>query len=132
MTEMPASSRKCRRYMRNVSSSTSPISSGRSRKGTGALTQPIFPDGMADSASPPGASRRPPRERGGSGLGWSSRACRLLLLVLGRRELQPVLALDFDQNRVAAGDLAAEQVLGELVLDPAGDHAPQRPRAVDP
>ena len=37
-TEIPAKKRKCRRYMRNVSSSRSPISSGRSRSGTDTLT----------------------------------------------------------------------------------------------
>jgi hypothetical protein len=38
ITEMPANKRKWRRYMRNVSSSKSPISSGRSRSGVDTLT----------------------------------------------------------------------------------------------
>src|SRR5437868_2862584 len=39
--EMPAKSQKCLRYMRNVSSSRSPISSGRRRRGTDTLTYPV-------------------------------------------------------------------------------------------
>ena len=38
ITEMPANRRKWRRYIRNVSSNRSPISSGRSRSGTDTLT----------------------------------------------------------------------------------------------
>ncbi|TMG61581.1 MAG: response regulator [Chloroflexi bacterium] len=41
MTEIPANRTKCRRYMRNVSSSTSPISIGRMRSGAGTLKYSI-------------------------------------------------------------------------------------------
>src|SRR5439155_13052593 len=62
------------------------------------------------------------------------RTCRgrFLVLVLHRRELEPILALDVDLDDVASRDLAAEQVLGKLVLDPARDDTPQRARAIRP
>src|ERR1043166_5027729 len=40
MAEIPANKRKCLRYIRKVSSSRSPISSGRSLRGTDTLTAP--------------------------------------------------------------------------------------------
>src|ERR1700674_356242 len=66
-----------------------------------------------------------------SGLG-GGRSGRFLVAMLDRRELQSVLALDVDLHRVAPGDLSTQQVLGQLVFDPARDDAPKRARAIDP
>src|ERR1700674_2458304 len=154
-TESPAKRTKWRRYMRKVSSSRSPISRGRRRNGTEALTacncgaksradgpsRPSLPEwrdpcGDCCHSCPNGGKSRRVRDQaqdgGGLGLARRSRARRLLVLVLDRRELEVVLALDVDLHRVAAGDLPAKQVLREIVFDPARDHAPQRARAIDP
>src|ERR1700674_227352 len=71
-------------------------------------------------------------DSGGLGLARRSRARRLLVLVLDRRELEVILTLDVDLDRVAAGDLPAKQVLGKVVFDPARDDAPQGAGAIDP
>ncbi len=65
-------------------------------------------------------------------LGGGSGAGGLFVAMLGRRELEPVLALDVDLHGVAAGDLPAQQVLRQLVFDPVRDHPPQGTRAVNP
>src|SRR5207245_4223248 len=65
------------------------------------------------------------------GLGAGSAAGGLLVLVLDRRELEAVLAFDVDLHGVATSDLSAKQVLRQLVVNPARDHAPERPRTVD-
>src|SRR5207302_7312082 len=114
---MPASSKKCRRYIREISSSTSPISSGRRRSGAGALMSSHFRRRRLQDARASG----PPLWLGcGSGPG------RLLVPVLDRRELEPVLALDVDLHGVAARVLQALQVLRELFLDLACQLAPLR------
>src|SRR4051794_24208872 len=56
--EMPAKSQKCRRYMRNVSSSRSPISSGRNRSGADTLTYLL----LAPVSKPP--AKRCTKEKG--------------------------------------------------------------------
>src|SRR5712691_108801 len=47
-------------------------------------------------------------------------------------EREHVPGADVDHYQVAVRDSAAEQLLGELVLDPARDHATQRAGTVDP
>ena len=47
-------------------------------------------------------------------------------------EREAIPGTDIDHHQVPTRNSAAEQLLGELVLDPARDHAPQRAGAVDP
>src|SRR6202158_3408204 len=150
ITERPANRRKCRRYIRKVSSSRSPISSGRRRRGVVALTYPIVGDrrtlrppccsharGWRQTCGMCASHARRWRQtcgiaRRGLGLGGSPGARRFLVAVLDRRELEAVLAFHVDLNRVTARDLSAQQVLGKVVFDPARDDAPQRAGAIDP
>src|SRR5665213_4438678 len=122
MTEIPANRKKWRRYILNVSSRRSPISRGRRRSGAGALNVRAIV-----------ARWRVVKDaRGGSSeLGLGCRRGWLLVLVLHRRELQRILSVHVDLHRVATRDLSTQQVLGQLVLDPVRDHAPQRARPVD-
>src|SRR5215467_7976995 len=63
---------------------------------------------------------------------WRSgifRGCLLPARLGAERETAP--EIDVDHYRVAGRDLATQQVLGELVFDPARDHPAQRPGPED-